>query len=622
MTPRTRSAAAGPSATAPRAQPTRIGAARPSHLLTTAGVGAIVDLPSMSVVVRGLDAWETVGEVIHEPRLLSNVQSALPMVRKLTAMPWNPDDADDPWSRLGVPVTPFPRWLRCPACARFGPIDGTQQFALVHRNPHRPDRAKWVHTTCTKQPPNRRDANRRACIPARFLVVCPDGHLDEFPYEEFVHGPGDRCPAPTYRMTDSASTLGPRVAISCDECKAQANLQAAAGTEGRQKLPKCRGRHPHLQRYEPCGNQLQLIVLGASNMWFPVTVSALHLPTGASLAELVAEHAALLTGQPTPELAQMVIDLAPALAPLRAFPIEDVWKAICVLRDAPAAGQESSGDLLDAEWALLSRPTTEKQDADFKAEPVASPGGYESLIDQVVQVSRLREVRALVGFTRLHSPARQDPNPRGRIPLARTAPPWVPAAEQRGEGIFLELREPAVAAWEAKIVESERIERLRRAYGRWARNRDQDADPTFPIARYLLLHTLSHLLIRQVALECGYSAASVRERLYIGTRGNRTAGILLSTAASDSEGTLGGLVALGRPEYLKRLLDQAFYDAARCSSDPLCAEHDPGVGDDLHNAACHACLFASETSCERGNRWLDRAVLVDLPGTDIAFPLG
>jgi len=145
-------------------------------------------------------------------------------------------------------------------------------------------------------------------------------------------------------------------------------------------------------------------------------------------------------------------------------------------------------------------------------------------------------------------------------------------------------------------------------------------DLDFPVARFLLLHTLSHLLIRQVCLECGYGSSSIRERLYVGTPDEPATGILLSTAASDSEGTLGGLVALGSADHLGRLLDQALTDARRCSSDPLCAEHvpeDPSAT--LHAAACHACLFASETSCETNNRWLDRAVVVDLTGDGLAF---
>jgi hypothetical protein len=132
-----------------------------------------------------------------------------------------------------------------------------------------------------------------------------------------------------------------------------------------------------------------------------------------------------------------------------------------------------------------------------------------------------------------------------------------------------------------------------------------------PGARYVLLHTLAHALIRQFALECGYGAASIKERLYARAGPEPMAGVLLYTAASDSEGTLGGLVSLGKPETLGRLLRDALEHARLCTSDPLCSEHDPTRDGSLHGAACHACTFASETSCERGNRYLDRTLLVD-----------
>lgn len=89
------------------------------------------------------------------------------------------------------------------------------------------------------------------------------------------------------------------------------------------------------------------------------------------------------------------------------------------------------------------------------------------------------------------------------------------------------------------------------------------------------------------------------------------AGLLIYTAAPDSEGTLGGLVSLGEPQTLGRHIAQAFEIAHLCANDPLCAEHRPSVqGQTLHAAACHACLFAPETACERGNRYLDRSTLV------------
>ena len=147
-----------------------------------------------------------------------------------------------------------------------------------------------------------------------------------------------------------------------------------------------------------------------------------------------------------------------------------------------------------------------------------------------------------------------------------------------------------------------------------------DPNEAYPGVRYAF-HTLSHLLIRELALECGYNAASIRERIYGDTKdGQAQAGILIYTAAADSDGTLGGLVDLGKPESLGRLLDQAINRAKICSSDPLCSEHDPKKDRSLHSAACHACTFVSETSCEKGNRYLDRALVVaTLDNTDAAF---
>jgi hypothetical protein len=220
---------------------------------------------------------------------------------------------------------------------------------------------------------------------------------------------------------------------------------------------------------------------------------------------------------------------------------------------------------------------------------------------------------ALLGFTRVDAPARGELEPRHRAPLSLGKPGWVPAVERRGEGVFLQLREDLVAAWVERVDDHDHVRALRAVYARWLVNRDRPPDPHFPVARYLLVHTLSHLLLRQVALECGYSSASIRERLYVGTPDGPTAGFLLATAASDSEDTLGGLVALADQRYLGRLLEAAFEDAETCSSDPLCGEHLPTApSDHLHAAACHACLSASETSCETGNRWLHRGVLVDV----------
>jgi hypothetical protein len=201
------------------------------------------------------------------------------------------------------------------------------------------------------------------------------------------------------------------------------------------------------------------------------------------------------------------------------------------------------------------------------------------------------------------------------------APEWVPATEVHGEGIFIRFDEAAVAVWETEAAVASRLSKLLKGHRGWRNARKLNPAGGFPGIRYAMLHTLSHLLIRELALECGYNAASIRERIYADTEGDEPqVGILIYTAAADSDGTLGGLVELGKPENLGRLLRQALGRAGICSSDPLCSEHNPEDDRSLHAAACHACSFVSETSCEKGNRYIDRALIVPtLEVADAAF---
>ena len=232
-------------------------------------------------------------------------------------------------------------------------------------------------------------------------------------------------------------------------------------------------------------------------------------------------------------------------------------------------------------------------------------------------------MNALIGFTRVEAPEESN-NPDEQPPMAALSndtPDWIPASQVHGEGIFIRFDEAMLQTWEAKPAVKALDAKLFEGHKGWRNSRKLDPNDGYPGIRYVLLHTLSHLLIRELALECGYNAASIRERIYAETDdGKSQAGILIYTAAADSDGTLGGLVELGKPDNLGRLLDQAIGRAKICSSDPLCSEHKPEKDRTLHAAACHACTFAAETSCERGNRYLDRALVVaTLDNAEAAF---
>lgn len=589
-------------------------------MIHTYGPGAVVDLPGLSVVLAGTDLWDiNHSERVLEPRLLGAVR-ALPgchLVAEFRTPPWEDETASpfDEWARIGVPVHPFPRWLRCTGCDLLSPVD-RKRFQL-DVPAYRPDRARYFHDRCK--------GRRPSAVPARFFVACSAGHLDDFPWEEFVHR-GSRCPdgGPILELKEAGkASRATDVRVVCKTCGANRLVQDAFGADAEANLPRCRGRHPHLQRFDPeCTQPTRALLLGASNAWFAVYRSALTIPTvTGDIEQKVAEHWDDLNDiDDRAEFDFIVKRLQKgvgekALRWVLRWDADDVWTAI----DDHRGGNEGdigTGDLRGPEWEAFTAAVPPKSD-DFKVRALDVPAGFRKTIDHPIAVDHLREVQALCGFTRIDGPDAEDSN---RIaPIWKGEQSWLPAAEVRGEGILIRLPEARVEQWEKDYRASSRYRDLEQATRNWRTRRGLDPDGGMPPARFVLLHTLSHLLVHQVALDCGYSTASIRERLYCRESGDPEgppmAGVLLYTASPDSEGTLGGLVALSEPDRLAGVLRDAVSRARLCSTDPMCADHHAGdLGDSLHNAACHACLFAPETSCEVGNRHLDRGAVVPILG--------
>lgn len=593
-----------------------VGELRPSQLMHTFGVGSTVELPELTALVLGLDEWpDGLGAAVSEPRLLAALRAEIgPGLQKLLTPPVVEDG--DP---RGVPVAPFPRWLRCPLCNLLAPIDGGLFELKV--DPWRPERTTYVHPGCSKM----RGGRPPTAFPARYLVSCSAGHLDDFPWVEFLHG-GLPCKG-TLRLVELGRGGRPGdIQLSCDMCGRRRRLSQAFGPDAAPYLPPhCRGRHPHLGTFEGCERPLETLLLGASNAWFPVQRSALSIPSRAGeVAQAVDRHWALLEPMPGGvEVLNYALESNPALKELQPLVDEVGPDALLAAIEDRRAGlsDADAGDLRGPEWDVLRTPDEAPGGEDFQLRSVGPPDRFTAQLADVVLVERLREVSALRGFTRLNAPD-DVAGAGGEIaPLARGKTTWLPCSEVRGEGIFVRFDEPAVAAWEQAYRTSGRAGELQAGHRAWRARRKLDPDEGWPGERYVLLHSFAHALIRELSLECGYNASSIRERLYASAEPERPmAGVLLYTAAPDSEGTLGGLVELGRPEHLGPLLRQALERAQLCSSDPLCADHAPTADASMHAAACHACQFASETSCERGNRYLDRATLTrTIAGEDAAF---
>ena len=294
-----------------------------------------------------------------------------------------------------------------------------------------------------------------------------------------------------------------------------------------------------------------------------------------------------------------------------------VMRVIPILRNPSSTSNDASSSRLSSDDVPV--------DPDFHARKLPDSAWRRTqrfdAVEAVVQLHRLREVRALTGFSRFEA---VTPDIHGEydsdVELAQIAiePEWFPAVENRGEGVFVQLRASAVDAWLDRPAVKERLDRLLKGHRRWMEQRESER--SFPAGPYVLLHSLSHLLIQSLAMRCGYPASSIRERVYAEyDAGNY--GVLLYTASPDADGTLGGLVQQAR--HIEDHLIQALQAGELCSNDPICAGHEPGEsieGRWLHGAACHGCALIAETSCEMRNDYLDRALVVPVMGEpDAAF---
>jgi Domain of unknown function (DUF1998) len=405
-----------------------------------------------------------------------------------------------------------------------------------------------------------------------------------------------------------------------------------------------------LDAFEPkgCGRDTKLMLVGASNLWFPASFSIVVMPESAE------EKASDLADQIRTEVPrERLLRYADDLETLRDVLDGKVNAAVhlpdgelralvaAALTPPPTKDDQAEWlktwdpiDLLAPEWRYLQRDPHAEHEEDAASGLTLSKQergqGLRPEITRVLAVERLRKVNALVGFTRIDALERVGDLAGRLAPLTRNQyPEWTVATEDRGEGIFLQLDEARVAAWEERVDDTQLWKALKAAHRRNFNRRfsetaeEVDPDSRMRPPRYWLIHTLSHVLIRELAMTCGYSAASLSERLYAWPEvDGRTpaAGLLIVTTASDSDGTLGGLVQMSTPHRLERTVASALTRATRCSSDPICAKRTPRDPEDfLHGAACHCCVMASETSCERANRFLDRRFLINLPGSDVGF---
>jgi len=579
------------------------GELRPSQIITTFGPGAVVDLPDISVVLAGSNFW-TIGaeQEVDEPRLRSLLR-----VNRFYRPPVKSDEGVG-----GIPSFVFPRYVRCPRCHRIGAYDRRDLFHFDRQ-----------YLRCNAVHEGKVAHGGPLVFPARFVIACSEGHISDFPWFDYVHRgrENDSCrPEKLIFRESTQSAAISELVISCEICRSWRTMEDAFGNRAASALGQCQGARPWLgnDASETClEGEVRTMLRGASNLYFAVVHSALSVPEWDDPV-----HAAIASYEEQLQQIDSLQKLKDAInlgifARFGPFDPAHVFAALQRRREQ-ATNRPTPLDIRREEFSALRsmQSGSHAADREFQIEPVSVPRAFDALIERVAIVRRLREVRALAGFTRIDGSfdpeTDEDEQKRYRVQsLSQTELHWRPAVELRGEGIFIELAEALVQRWEQRDSVVSRSAAMERTHEDWRHARKLPV-ARYPGARFVLLHSLAHLLIQSLALDCGYSSSSIRERIYSSADSRGTmAGILLYTATPDSDGSLGGLADKGRPEMLGPLLQDAIERAHYCSSDPLCGHCAPGEMGHLNGAACHACLLISETSCERGNRYLDRAHVVD-----------
>jgi Domain of unknown function (DUF1998) len=575
---------------------------RRSQLIAPFGVGSMNDFRNdEALMCAGLDQWfRTPPEsslIIQEERLAARLG------RDFFVKPPDFSDADG-GSKIKIPHVRFPLWHYCPICFRM------KKTTLFGAQP-----------SCI-QPKCSRSKHGRRMIPVRIVTVCENGHIEDFPFRKWI---GCSCATDHdselfFKAGRSAASLA-GIKIECGVCDKKRSLAGAFEDDvlGNMKVD-CSGAQPWLGRetgVKSCQAGLQTLQRGGSNVYFPAVQSSIYIPPAhAAESDSIRRvldnskfwqmiSSGLVDGKINPLVGNMIATMAevdPASLIAAAQSRVDGSTAPNI-----AATEE---DFRRQEYEVLCSGASNPTDELFVERVEGKEYGWlQEFVKRVGLVRKLRETRVLTGFSRLMPKTdRSDPAVQ-RLAIDESIN-WLPAIEVRGEGIFIEINTAAIDAWIERAEAPTRLSSLLSEFN--ARRLARKIAARNIDARFMMMHTLAHALIKELTFSCGYGSAALRERLYCNIENPNLPmnGILIYTASGDSEGTLGGLVREADPGRFERLAEDALRRSQWCSNDPVCMES-PGDGAVSSNlAACHGCVLLPETSCEEGNRLLDRGLLV------------
>lgn len=544
-----------------------LGTLRRSHVISPFGVGSLVTTADgLSVLVRGIDEWFDEDDASLDVGEFRICDDRLEELLGVTEFRTPPDyrtqskknrDTQTRNVNLTIPAVRFPTWLYCPRCGH-----------LEKKKPTLLDRVRCPFHGKLKP----------IMVQVPVFLMCERGHLDDFPFDEWLHSDLKSSCRSKLKFVPLRNGASGQYRVTCESCGRKRLLRRNSvgginvpafgdemdGSTEAERAGLCQGGVPWLQRERAkCSETVKVALLGELNAYFPLMESAVHLSEQNSYTEM--SGTALRSG--------------------RTWTEQSDWRyqEFKEIRDT-----HDEGILVSHNPGL--------------------PTLFCKHFSRVRAIDSMTETRVLRGFTRVRRGSLSLDEGKVFLSSAQRAEDvtWLPASRAVGEGIYFELNPATLAKWESDPLVMQRVQTMASISG-------SSLDSDTMNSRFVLLHTLNHLLISRLIFECGYGSASLRERLFCSTAGDtQMAGSLIYTSSSDSEGTLGGLVRMSEPDEFERILMNALQDGVWCSSDPVCMElGNEGQGSGSHNlAACYSCALVPEPSCERGNHYLDRGLVV------------
>lgn len=561
-----------------------IGSLRPSQLLYHYGPGAIVDLMDRSVMVMAADLWNTWNTPKEQDERITRALN-IDHIKLLNERP----------KTVKVRASDFPKWKICPECQMMTNFTGKYCYFC------------------------KQEEREVELYPSRFVVACNQGHIQDFPYIQWVHKDKDctsNQPVLKFLRYGNSGSLSD-LSVQCVKCKEKQPLGTIMQQGALQSIiTKCSGDRPWIGDSEDCVEKMETYLRGASNIYSPAVTSFLQIPLTEQqsdpIVDAVFENRTALTNAKNmgDEMFSMQLKILSLL--------ESDREKIVKILNGEYDEEISYESIRKQEWnTLIQEEIDDLHNTGYKSIVVNIHEEMKPYFSAIHKVESLPEIQVLQGFTRIEYldrfevSAQKDLNPI----MKNEKTNWLPGIRNNGEGIFFRFDDSVLRKWERQ-VDARNL--TRDTVTRYNQQRDQMGYTALPIkSRHILLHTFSHSLIKELAAHSGYSTTALKERIYCN---DDMQGVLIYTASGDSEGSLGGLIELSDPEKLYPIFIRALEYMLYCSSDPNCSEGEFKYHTTANGAACHSCAYVSETSCEWGNQLLDRRLLLNInPGENFGF---